>query len=595
MRIAFDIETDGLYWDATRIHCIVAQDLDTDRVFKYHGDTIEAGIDLLNHADLLVGHNIIGYDLPVLEKVYPSACNFAKSKVVDTLVLSRLCFPNLSDLDEGKRGLDGRSRGSHALRAWGQRLGLHKSDYDGGWDEFSPEMLSYCTQDVAVTVKLWKAIFENRSISPDASALEHHCAWIVAEQERTGFVFDMRSAFQLVGTLQERLADIEAKLQDTFPPFFSAVEHKVSSRTINAKKPHVPSTTEGAAWTKIKLNVFNPGSRLHIAEAFKRRYNWIPREFTQNGQPKIDETVLAGLAFPEAEQIGEYLMLVKRLGQLSDGNNAWLKLARLSYNKQEARIHGQVNSTGAVTRRATHSNPNMSQAVSAGAAYGAEMRALFTVPRGKKLVGIDVSGLELRMLAHFMNDPAYTKEVIEGDVHTANQKAAGLETRNQAKTFIYAFLYGAGNGKIGQIVGKGPKHGQVLKDQFLAQTPSLRSLVDRVARAARERRYLLSLDNHPFHVRSEHAALNTLLQGNGAIVCKRWMCMVDDMIKDKYATSVRQVAWSHDECQFECEEAIAEQFAIEATALIAKAGEYYNLRVPLTGEYKIGNNWAETH
>ncbi len=595
MRLAFDIEADGLYWDATRIHCIVAEDLDTGKVHQFHGDTIEAGIELLNEANFLVGHNVIGYDLPVLEKVYPAACKFSEKNVIDTLVLSRLCFPNLSDLDEGKRGLEGRSIGSHSLRAWGQRLGLFKGDYDGGWEQFSQEMLTYCTQDVAVTVRLWKAVFGKRSISPDALELEHSCAWIVSRQERHGFVFDMKSAFQLVAKLQARLVELEAELQDTFPPFWSAVEHKVSKRTVNAKKPTVASTTEGAEWTKIKLNVFNPGSRLHIADAFKRRYNWQPKEFTENGQPKIDETVLAGIPFKEAEQIGEYLMLVKRLGQLSDGKAAWLKLARPNADRSEYRIHGQVNSTGAVTRRATHSNPNMSQAVAVGAAYGTEMRSLFTVPRGRKLVGIDVSGLELRMLAHFMNDPAYTKEILEGDVHTANQKAAGLETRNQAKTFIYAFLYGAGNGKIGQIVGKGPKHGQLLKDQFLAQTPSLRSLVDRVGRAARERGSLLSLDKHPFHVRHAHAALNTLLQGNGAIVCKRWMVMVDNLIKAKYHNSVWQVSWSHDECQFECMEEVAEQFAQEATALIEMAGQYYNLRIPLAGEYKIGNNWAETH
>ena len=448
-------------------------------------------------------------------------------------------------------------------------------------------MLAYCTRDVEVTVRLWKTIFEPRGISPDASALEHHCAWIVAEQERTGFLFDIRSAFALVQTLQSRQAALEAELQDTFPPFFSAVEVCTHKRTLNGKKK---ACEEGGQYTKIKLNVFNPSSRLHIAEAFKRRYNWLPKEFTDNGQPKIDEEILAALPFPEASKLAEYLMIVKRLGALSDGQSAWLKLV-----KPDSRMHGSVNSTGAVTRRATHSNPNMTQVPSVGAPYGKECRALFTVPAGKKLVGIDVSGLELRMLAHFMNDPDYAKEVVEGDVHTANQKAAGLDTRNQAKTFIYAFLYGAGNGKIGSIVGKGAAHGAKLKAQFLERTPSLQRLVARVGSTARTRGYLLSLDKHPFHVRSEHAALNTLLQGNGALVCKKWMCLVDDLIKEKYVGRAAQVVWAHDECQFEVDFDIAEQFATEAVALIAKTGEYYNLRVPLTGEYKIGNNWAETH
>jgi DNA polymerase I-like protein with 3'-5' exonuclease and polymerase domains len=400
-------------------------------------------------------------------------------------------------------------------------------------------------------------------------------------------LFDIRSAFALVQTLQSRQAVLEAELQDTFPPFFSAVEVCTHKRTLNGKKR---ACEEGGQYTKIKLNVFNPSSRLHIAEAFKRRYNWLPKEFTDNGQPKIDETILEALPFPEAAKLAEYLMIVKRLGAISDGQSAWLKLV-----KTDSRIHGSVNSTGAVTRRATHSSPNMTQVPSVGAPWGKECRALFTVPKGKKLVGIDVSGLELRMLAHFMNDPDYAKEVVGGDVHTANQKAAGLETRNQAKTFIYAFLYGAGNGKIGSIVGRGAAYGAKLKQQFLDKTPSLQRLVARVGSTARERGCLLSLDKHPFPVRSEHAALNTLLQGNGALVCKKWMCLVDYLIKEKYLGRVQQVVWSHDECQFEVDEAVAEEFAREAVALIAKTGEYYNLRVPLTGEYKIGNNWAETH
>ena len=589
MRLVCDLESDGLYWDLKNIHCIVAHDLDTEQTHQFYGETLEEGVRFLMQAEQLILHNGIGFDLPAIKKVYPWF-TATRAKVTDTLVLSRLCFPNLSDLDRGKRGLDGSSIGSHSLRAWGQRLNLHKDDYDGGWAEFSEEMLAYCTQDVAVTVRLWKDIFENRNISPAASELEHHCAWIVSEQERTGFLFDIRSAFALVQTLQSRQAALEAELQDTFPPFYSAVEVKTAPKTIKAKVPTNPSREAGGEYTKIKLNVFNPSSRLHIAEAFKRRYNWQPKLFTENGQPKIDEELLDTLPFPEAKKLAEYLMIVKRLGALSDGQSAWLKLV-----KPDGRIHGSVNSTGAVTRRATHSSPNMTQVPSVGAPWGKECRALFTVPKGKKLVGIDVSGLELRMLAHFMNDPDYTKEVVEGDVHTANQKAAGLDTRTQAKTFIYAFLYGAGNAKVGSIIGKGAAHGAKLKAQFLERTPSLQRLVARVGSAARERGYLLSLDKHPFHVRSEHAALNTLLQGNGALICKKWMCLVDDLIEDRYAGRVAQVVWAHDELQFEADEDVADTFAREAVALIAETGKQFNLRVPLTGEYKIGNNWAETH
>jgi len=266
--------------------------------------------------------------------------------------------------------------------------------------------------------------------------------------------------------------------------------------------------------------------------------------------------------------------------------------------KEDGRIHGEVITNGAVTGRATHRNPNVAQTPACGAPYGKECRTLFSTPRDRVLVGVDVSGLELRMLAHFMasyDGGRYGKEVVEGDVHTANQQAAGLETRNQAKTFIYAFLYGAGNEKIGSIVGKKASHGKVLRERFLERTPAIARLVIDVQRAAK-RGYLLGLDGRRLHIRSEHAALNTLLQSAGALVCKQWMVEVDRMLTVKqWSHRVQQVAWVHDECQFECDPEIAEEFGKECVECIAKSGEAFDILLPLTGEYKIGKNWAETH
>jgi len=275
-----------------------------------------------------------------------------------------------------------------------------------------------------------------------------------------------------------------------------------------------------------------------------------------------------------------------------EGKNSWLNMVR------DGRIHGEIITNGAVTGRATHRNPNVAQTPAVKVPYGKECRSLFSADRGDVLVGVDVSGLELRMLAHFMSkwdDGAYGREVIDGDVHTANQLAAGLETRDQAKTFIYAFLYGAGAAKIGSIVGKGAKDGQLLKQRFLEKTPALNQLI-RAVQAAANRGYLVGLDGRHLRIRSAHAALNTLLQSAGALVCKQWMVEVDMMLtQQQLLAKVHQVAWIHDECQFSCDPDIADQFGKLAIDCIRKAGDAFNIKVPLTGEYKIGSSWADTH
>ena len=593
MRLVFDIETNGLLNDVSLIHTIVAKDLDTQKVYQFRPHEIDLGVEMLMQAELLIGHNVIGYDIPAIKKLYPDF-DIPRNKVMDTLTLSRLIWTDLSDRDgamvEAEK-LESKLRGSHSLKAWGQRLGFHKADYDGGWETFNEEMLTYNVRDVEVTERLWTLI-ESKAYSPIAVELEHAVAWIVSAQERHGFMFDEHNAFKLVLTLQKRQAELEAELQDTFPPFVVPDGYVEPKRTINYKDPMRHSVTQGCPYNKIKIVVFNPGSRHHIADRLQKLFGWKPTEFTQDGSAKVDEEVLSKLPYPAAKLLTEYLMIQKRLGQISDGKQGWLRHVR------KGRIHGEMITNGAVTGRATHRSPNMGQVPSCGAPYGHECRSLFCVQKGKKLVGIDVSGLELRMLAHFMaryDDGKYGEEVVNGDIHTANQKAAGLDTRNQAKTFIYAFLYGAGAAKIGSIVGAGAKHGQKLKDQFLKSVPALANLVSAVGKAAK-RGYLTGLDGRKLHIRSEHAALNTLLQSAGALICKRWMVEVDNEIEARgWRGRVQQVAWVHDEVQVEVDEEIAEAFGQMAVDCVTKAGVFFNIKVPLTGEYKVGNNWAETH
>ena len=287
---------------------------------------------------------------------------------------------------------------------------------------------------------------------------------------------------------------------------------------------------------------------------------------------------------PEAELIGEYLMIQKRIAQVQ----SWLDAV-----KDDGRVHGYVNANGAVTGRMTHSSPNMGQVPAGYSPYGKECRAVWVVPEGYKLVGMDASGLELRMLAHYMNDKDYTNEILTGDIHTANQLAAGLDTRSQAKTFIYAFLYGAGDAKIGSIVGGTARDGRRLKAKFLKNTPALGALRERVVVAA-GRGFVFGLDRRKVSIRSEHAALNSLLQSAGAIIMKKALCILDE-----YATlhkiDYKIIGNIHDEIQTEVATKDAERFGRLATASIEAAGLHYELNCPLAGEYQIGDNWSETH
>jgi DNA polymerase I-like protein with 3'-5' exonuclease and polymerase domains len=236
----------------------------------------------------------------------------------------------------------------------------------------------------------------------------------------------------------------------------------------------------------------------------------------------------------------------------------------------------------------------MAQVPNSGSPYGHECRDLWTVEKGYKLVGIDASGLELRMLAHYMNDDAYTNEVVSGDIHTANQTAAGLQTRNQAKTFIYAFLYGAGSAKIGSIVGGSAKEGQKLIDSFLQNTPKLKRLREKVARLYAAKGWLQGLDGRKLLVRAEHSALNTLLQGAGAIVMKQAVVILHKKLRQA-KVDFKFVVNCHDEWQIETTPEDAERVGQLGKEAIKEAGIMLNMRCPLDGEYKVGNSWKETH
>ena len=599
MALIFDLETDGLLDEVSKIHCLVIKSTDDDGgVASFEGSTpnttIERGLKwLMETHQVIAGHNIIKYDIPVIQKLYPWF-KVDTTKVFDTLVATRLVYANIKDTDNvllKQEKLPGKLFGSHSLAAWGHRLGNHKGDYTGGWETFSQEMLDYCVQDVEVTAALYQKIID-KNYAQQALDLEHQVAWLMAKQERNGFHFDMKKAAELLGTLVQRRGELERELKEYFgswevqlPDFVPARDNK----TLGYKK--------GVPVNKIKTVEFNPSSRDHIADRLTTLYGWKPADFTEGGKPMVDEVVLGKLTYPPCKQLTEYLLVQKRISQLNEGGQAWMKC------EKKGKIHGSINPNGAVTGRATHSYPNISQVPSSGSPYGPECRALFTVPNDWLLVGADASGLELRCLAHFMakwDGGKYAEILLGGDIHTENQKAAGLSTRNQAKTFIYAFLYGAGDAKIGSITGGASSEGRKLKQKFLRSLPALGRLVEAVQGAAK-RGYLVGLDGRHIHVRSSHAALNTLLQSAGALVCKKWLVYLEEDLnaaglKHGWEGDYAFCAWSHDECQIACRTPeVASYVAHAAKAMVEKAGNFFNFRCPTAGESKVGKTWADTH
>ena len=577
--IIFDIETNGLLDDLDKVHCLVLKDTSTDKVETYTNN-IQDGLKRLEQADCIIGHNIIKFDLPALKKVYDF--NY-KGKLRDTLVLTRLIWSDIKERDFQTKDFPTKLIGRHSLQAWGVRLGNTKGDYTGSWEQFNDEMLSYCIQDVHVTDSLWKKICE-KNYSEESIELEHRLAEIIYQQECNGFKFNTTKAQRLYSELAAKRESLKQELKDSFPdwevrtPFIP----KVNNKKLGYKK--------GIPTEKVQVIEFNPSSRDHVANRLINLRGWKPKQYTNDGKPKVDEDVLKSLPYPESKVLVEYYTIEKRIGQLAEGRQAWLKLVKNN------RIYGSVNTNGAVTGRATHSHPNVGQVPATTVPYGKECRELFTVEDDNVLVGIDLSGLELRCLAHFMSrydNGTYIKEVLDGDIHTANQKAAGLDTRAQAKTFIYALVYGCGAAKMGEILGKDVKAGKKIISDFMKRTPALKRLIEDVQQKA-TKGYIKGLDGRQLKIRSSHKALNTLLQSSGALICKQWIIDVHELIH-QHNLDCKQVAWVHDEIQIELRKENADELGRLAKKAIRNAEKKFNFRCKLDCEYRVGKDWSQTH
>ena len=582
-KLIFDIETDDL--NASKVWCIVVQDSDTGTVYKFAPHKLESGLELLQSADMLIGHNILGFDIPVIKKLL--GVDLSDKVLVDTLVLSRLFNPT--------------REGGHSLSMWGYKLKYPKDTFDE-FETYTPKMLEYCARDVQLNKLVLDALrIEAKGFSKESVKLEHSIALILKQQEEDGFEFDEQQAQTLLASLYKRMAEVEDEVHKTFKPrkIFEKILpsykkdgtlSKLGFNATTSKKVHLLDTeytllkNGTPSFVRTYEEEFNLGSRKQIGE-YLQEFGWKPKKRTPTGLPMVDEKTLGRIKdIPEAKLIAEYLLLQKRIAQIE----SWIEAV-----KEDGRVHGFVIPNGTITSRMAHRGPNMAQVPSVKSPYGTECRSCWTVPKGYKLVGIDASGLELRMLAHYMKDEEFTNEIINGDIHSRNQKIAGLQSRNQAKTFIYALLYGAGDAKIGSVVGGSKDTGKRLRERFFDNQPTFKTLRNRVTKAA-TKGFVKGLDGRRIRIRHAHAALNSLLQGGGAIVMKRALVILNDEATRRNL-DFKFVANIHDEWQVEVHKAHAEYFGKLAVTAVQEAGEYYKMNCPLNAEYNIGDNWSETH
>jgi DNA polymerase I-like protein with 3'-5' exonuclease and polymerase domains len=569
LQLVFDLETDGLLHELTKIHSMVLRDVETDDVCSCAEadgyEAIESGLYMLSQADLIIGHNIVNFDIRAIRKIYPNFRFKKTCRAYDTLLVSRVLWPELEPVDDQKFShIPKKYRGRHSLGAWGERLNTKKIDFgkdkkvEEVWDVWSEEMQVF------------------------------------------GFPFDERSAYALINKLKNRREQIDEQLQEVFP---TITEERISEKTGKRLKD--------------KVIVFNPASRKQTAERLQEKYPSIRFDATEKGNVKVDDDVLdkLGKKYPEAALLSEYQLLNKRLGQIADGKEAWVKH---SQKYKDGRIHGSIITNACVSGRCSHRGPNTGQIPSVGQPYGSECRALFYAPNGWVLVGADASGLELRALgawlAHF-DGGEYAKLVsTQGfDIHTHNAKLFGIydgqgeiakKTRDLSKRLIYALLYGAGQKKVGSVMDiklseqKQMDLGKKTIDTFYKNLPAIKQLKDKIDERITTRGYLTGIDGRHLQIRSRHSALNQLLQSTGAISVKKATCILyDDLHKAglRWGCHYGFVAHVHDEIQALVKPQHVSVYKDLAIKCFEKAGEYFQLLCPLTGEAKEGKNWMETH
>jgi DNA polymerase I-like protein with 3'-5' exonuclease and polymerase domains len=608
--MVFDIETDGLWPNYTKVHCISIMALEgsknaiesfSDTMIPEVQGTIQDGLKRLSEASTLICHNQLNFDLPCLKELYdwtPSK----DTKIFDTLVVSRLLNPDRpKPIGVACKG------GPHSLEAWGCRTGTAKPVHET-WDVFDAAMLRRNRQDVEINASVYtflKLEMQGWDWS-EALEIEHKVAEIITRQERNGVHFNVDYARQCVNELDLRIQSIDDQLIPNLPQFVeqvgASIQKPFKTNSDYTKRtsdwyPDLPSSGAGyvgGPFSKLNYRKLDLGSIQQVKE-YLFTQGWEPTEWNYNDDgertsPKLTEDSYPSIKGNIGKLISDRLHYSHRRAQI---------LGWISRIRNDGRLSAGANTCGTPTGRMRHQNVvNVPKAVDT-VFYGKEMRSMFTASPGRVMVGHDAEGLELRMLAHYMGDKKFTESIISGDkklgtdVHTINRDLAGLNTRDQAKTFIYALIYGAGDGKLGAITGGDAKSGRQLKNSFFRNLPALKRLIDRVSKAT-SKGFLKGLDGRKLYLREKHKALNTLIQGAGAIVMKKSMIILDEMVKEE-KLDVLKVIDMHDEAQADVTPEHTERYAELARLSIVKAGEHFKLKCPLAADSSVGENWAMTH
>ena len=415
---------------------------------------------------------------------------------------------------------------------------------------------------------------------PQAVVLEHEIALMMSQQKVTGWPFDVKKAQQLENTLLTRLEHLKDK---SMKLCWCVPGNLFTPRRDNKKQGYFA----GAEMQRLKE--FNPSSREHIAWWFRTFQGWKPNKFTPTGKAVIDETVLKEIGTEEALVFLEILITQKKLGMLSQGTNAWLKLVK------DGRVHHSCF-IGAVTHRMAHSHPNLAQVSS-----DKDCRELFITNPTWKLVDSDLAGIELRLFAHYLaryDGGRYAKILLEQDIHQVNAEKIGI-SRRQVKTITYCFLYGGGDQKLGLSfdnmlpLDKAKKKGAEIRRAYMDAIPGLEDLVKDTRRVA-ERGSIRAIDKRQIIVDKEHKALNCLLQGSAAVIAKRWLLITDHNLRLNQCEHERY-AFVHDEQVLGTPAENAKSVAEVCKLSALQAGEYYNIRLPIEADAQVGDNWAEVH
>ena len=622
----FDIETNGLLdtpWEprkqpVSRIHCGVTFEeypngedgcewrfrFEQKADGEFTNEDATAFLTNLESAECLVGHNIVAFDLPVLERLWGWKPRLDQH-ILDTRIACQMAFPEhrLFKIQRSVRfpELPPDQVRRHSLAAWGMRLGVLKDDFGKttDWKMFSPQMLDYCAQDVLVNHKLLRFLLAESGYSLESMLLESQFARVMQEQRANGVKLDTEGAKALVLELSTKRDIVERRLRERFQPWMvpdGQVFVPKRDNKVRGYKKNVPVQ-------KMKLQELKPASRFHVHRCLSK-LGWKPEKFNNDGSATVNRSILRELPWEEAHWFAEFEEVNKRIAMLAEGPSAWLKTVG-----NDDLIHGKVVGTGTRTGRCTHSSPNLAQTPRVGTYCGEQMRALFGPTRpGWVQVGADASGIELRMAASYcgaFDDGQMAQIITAGDIHSEVQAATGLNDRQNAKVLNYSLLYGGSDKRLGQTVAHDQNLTNVSSRQLtslgedaraavMTKLPGLDRLSTAVKAKARSQGWLKNLDGRRIYDSSQHSCLNSLLQGSSAIVMKQacvvlWFWLKERDIPHGFMLNV------HDEFQLECPEEFATEIGGLAVESIVKAGEMFKLRCPLDGEFKVGKNWSETH